>query len=85
MDRGTFGKRNQIAQERMVAAIGVLAERFAIPGHAERLQMLQVRDPEVKSMMQREIVADLLEALIMATTPPQPPEPEPAPKHRGKA
>jgi len=73
MHIGARAARDQVAQERAIAALAVLAERHGID--APDLTV-QARDPLVRAMMQRERIADALEALVAAT------EPKPAPRRR---
>lgn len=63
MDKGVLGARNQRAQARIIAAASILAERF---GLGEQSLVVQQRDPAVKALLERERVADLLEALVAA-------------------
>lgn len=63
--------REQVAQERLLAAAEQLAGRFGLHAQHEALTAARqgVRDPLVAGLFQREAIADLLEALLAATEP----------------
>lgn len=66
MDVSSFARRDADAQRRMLAAVAVLSERF---GLGEQSLSVQAKEPLVRAMIQREKLADMLEALIAATEP----------------
>lgn len=66
MDVSSFAKRDADAQRRLLAAVAVLSERF---GLGEQSLAVQAKDPLVKAMIQREKLADVLDALVIATEP----------------
>ena len=66
MDVSSFAKRDADAQKRLLAAVAVLSLRF---GLGEQSLTVQAKDPLVKAMIQREKLADVLEALVVATEP----------------
>jgi hypothetical protein len=63
--------REQVAQERLLAAAEILAGRFDLQAQHEALAAARrgIRDPLVAGLFQREAIADLLEALLAATEP----------------
>lgn len=63
--------REQVAQERLLAAAETLAGRFGLQAQHAALAAVRtgVRDPLVAGLFQREAIADLLDALIAATEP----------------
>jgi len=69
MHPGARGARDQVAQDRIVQAAKVLAARFGCHEQSAALVTVQAHDPLVRAMLQRERVADLLEALVTATEP----------------
>lgn len=66
MDVSSFAKRDADAQKRLLAAVAVLSERF---GLGEQSLSVQAKEPLVKAMIQREKLADVLDALAIATEP----------------
>ena len=66
MDVSSFAKRDAIAQQRLLTAVTVLSERF---GLGEQSLAVQAKEPAIKAMLQREKLADVLEALVIATEP----------------
>lgn len=66
MDVSSFAKRDADAQRRLLAAVAVLSERF---GLSEQSLSVQAKEPLVRAMIQREKLADLLDALVIATEP----------------
>ena len=66
MDVSSFAKRDAVAQQRLLAAVTVLSERF---GLGEQSLTVQAKEPAIKAMIQREKLADVLEALVIATEP----------------
>lgn len=84
MHPGARGARDQIAQDRIVQAARQLAGRFGCDQEAGALVTVQAHDPLVRAMLQRERVADLLEALVVATATPQKAE-EPESKLRRRS
>ena len=66
MDVSSFAKRDADAQKRLLAAVAVLSERF---GLGEQSLSVQAKEPLVKAMIQREKLADVLDALVIATEP----------------
>lgn len=67
MTPGAMAKRNADATMRMKAAAALLAERFGVD--AGGLNVSSVGGPEVKTLREREAVAELLEALVERTEP----------------
>jgi hypothetical protein len=63
--------REQVAQERLLAAAETLAGRFGLQAQHEALAAARtgIRDPLVAGLFQREAIADLLDALLTATEP----------------
>jgi hypothetical protein len=63
--------REQVAQERLLAAAETLAGRFDLQAQHEALAAARIgiRDPLVAGLFQREAIADLLEALLAVTEP----------------
>jgi hypothetical protein len=63
--------REQVAQERLLAAAETLAGRFDLQAQHEALAAARIgiRDPLVAGLFQRESIADLLDALLAATEP----------------
>lgn len=63
--------REQVAQERLLAAAETLAGRFNLQAQHEALAAARtgIRDPLVAGLFQREAIADLLEALLNVTEP----------------
>jgi hypothetical protein len=63
--------REQVAQERLLAAAETIAGRFDLQAQHEALAAARrgIRDPLVAGLFQREAIADLLEALLAATEP----------------
>lgn len=66
MDVSSFAKRDADAQRRLLTAVTKLSERFNM---GEQSLAVQAKDPLVKAMVQREKLADVLEALVVATEP----------------
>ena len=66
MDVSSFAKRDADAHKRLLASVTVLSLRF---GLGEQSLAVQAKDPLVKAMAQREKLADMLEALVIATEP----------------
>lgn len=66
MDVSSFAKRDADAQRRLLAAVTVLSERF---GLGEQSLSVQAKEPLVRAMIQREKLADVLDALVIATEP----------------
>ena len=66
MDVSSFAKRDADAQKRLLAAVAVLSERF---GLGEQSLSVQAKEPLVRAMIQREKLADVLDALVIATEP----------------
>ena len=66
MDVSSFAKRDADAQKRLLAAVAVLSVRF---GLGEQSLSVQAKEPLVKAMIQREKLADVLDALVIATEP----------------
>jgi hypothetical protein len=71
MSPGVRAAREQVAQERLLAAAETLAGRFDLQAQHEALAAARtgIRDPLVAGLFQREAIADLLEALLTATEP----------------
>lgn len=70
MRLATRAARDDVAQKRIVTAIEVLTERFDLD--AELMQgRMRRSDAATRAMLQREQIADLLEAVIEATEPDQ--------------
>lgn len=69
MRTSILAARDETAQKRITAAAGTLADRFDLAECVTRLAAAQSRDAAVEAMQQREVIADLLEALITATEP----------------
>ena len=63
MDIGIRAGRDQLAQERIVKAAATLADRYGMPA----LVLPRARDTAVEAMLQREVIAGLLEALLDVT------------------
>jgi hypothetical protein len=63
MKNSILARRDDIAQARIIAAIGKLAVRFGVDVPSLDVR---ARAPAVRAMLQREIVADFLESLIDA-------------------
>ena len=64
MDKGALGARNQIAHERIIAAVKRLTEGNGIDAALlERLGAVREKDKAVRAMKEREIIADILEAV----------------------
>jgi hypothetical protein len=63
--------REQVAQERLLAAAETIAGRFDLQAQHEALAAARrgIRDPLVAGLFQREAIADLLNALLAATEP----------------
>lgn len=65
MDKGSLGARNQIAQERIIAAVRRLTDGNAVdPALLDRLGSIRERDKAVQAMKEREVIADILEAVV---------------------
>lgn len=63
MHPSAYGRRNEIAQNRLVAAGRVLAQALGLDGNlVEAVARVQGSDPQIKALIQRERLADLLEA-----------------------
>lgn len=69
MDVSSYAQRNAVAQNRLLAAVAVLSERF---GLSEQSLDVQAKDPVIRAMIQRERIADMLDALVIATEPKPP-------------
>ncbi len=71
MQLGILAARDQVAQEKIIAAANTLAQRFGLDMTVNP-RRINGRDPRIGAMEQREEVAALLEALVGKTTPPEP-------------
>jgi len=67
MQLAAMAARDHTAQQRIVVAAEELAKRFRIDAGI-RVRSAKARDPRVQAMLQREAIADFLEALV-ATKP----------------
>jgi DNA uptake protein ComE-like DNA-binding protein len=56
--------REEVAVKRIVAAMQKLGEQFGLD--VSPLEAVQARDPRIRAMKQKEVVADLLEQLVDA-------------------
>jgi hypothetical protein len=72
-----IAQRNQKAQDRTVAAVEILAQRFNLAPEIAAGLRSQNRDPETTQVLRREAVADLTEALVAATAPTEEDAPQP--------
>lgn len=65
MDRTVLARRRALAQQRVVAAAGYLAERHGLPDEYAAVAAASsgTRDPEVRAMLELEALADFLEAM----------------------
>ena len=62
-------KRDHMAQGRLVAAAEKLAKELALPAELVKAVQVQRGEPEVRAMLQREALADLLEAVVGQVVP----------------
>lgn len=77
MDVGIRAARAQRAQDRIVSAACVLADRFGLDSAlAEATRRPQGRDVAVIAMKQQEAAAELLDALVAMTMPTTPALPD---------
>ena len=60
-----LGKRNSIAQSRILNSSALLAQHFGIDAALVSALTVQEKDAVVKAMKEREAVANLLEAIAM--------------------
>lgn len=60
-----LAQRNEDAHARILKAAKSLGKRFDL-NHAEELEAVSERDPEIQAMRQREVIADLLDSLVDA-------------------
>ena len=65
MHKLILGKRNAIAQTRILNTADRLAKYFEIDPAKVLVLQVQEKDPEVRAMKQREGVADLLDAIAL--------------------
>ena len=71
MQLGILAARDQVAQEKIIAAANTLAQWFGLD-MTVKPRRINGRDPRVGAMEQREEVAALLEALAGKAIPPEP-------------
>lgn len=69
MNVGILAARTQVAQEKMLAAAEALADRFGLTDRHQALIDARSKDRDVAMLLQREAVAELLDALVKATDP----------------
>lgn len=62
-----LAKRSGLAQQRMLAAAEKLASEFGLDANMITALRVQSGDPDVRRMLEREAVADVLEALAQTT------------------
>lgn len=66
MHRRALGERNDAAHASIGEATKRLAERFGLEGAAEAYASVHDRNPEIKAMLQREVVAGILTRIAEA-------------------
>jgi len=81
MHQGVLAARDEIARQRIAAALNALAERFGIVVDAAAINAVQGHDKLLRGMKQKEAVAACLEQ-IRAGLPA--PEAEPGKRTRSK-
>lgn len=63
MDQTILAQRNAIAQQRIVAAAKSIAGKLDIAENVTALESAINRNPQIRTMLQREAVADLLDVI----------------------
>lgn len=66
MRRSRLAAMDEVAHNRIVAAVEVLAQQAGLDVEAEELLLISARDPKIEALRQREALADILEALAEA-------------------
>lgn len=70
MDQTILAQRNAIAQQRIVAAAKSIAGKLDIAEKVTALESASNRDPQIRTMLQREAVADLLDVINLQLIAP---------------
>lgn len=70
MDQTILAQRNAIAQQRIVAAAKSIAGKLDIAEKVTALESASNRDPQIRTMLQRESVADLLDVINLQLITP---------------
>ena len=89
MHQGTLAAHDQLARERIAAAVQALAERVGLHLEAGEITGAQGRDRLIRGLRQKEAVANALEQILATGDKLQPapaveptPEPEPTPRRK---
>jgi hypothetical protein len=85
MRTGLLAARAAEAQARVMAAAQVLAQRFALEAPAAVQGPVRDRDADHRAMVEREAIADLLEALVAATEAESKSAPAPGPERESRS
>lgn len=70
MDQAILAQRNAIAQQRIVAAAKSIAGKLDIAEKVTALESTSNRDPQIRTLLQREAVADLLDVINLQLIAP---------------
>ncbi len=70
MDQTILAQRNAIAQQRIVATAKSIAGKLDIDEKVTALESASNRDPQIRTMLQREAVADLLDVINLQLITP---------------